>query len=239
MSGTRAIQTPSARSRRKEAVEELESKVDVAFARPPRADLLPPEVRARGKQRSIRRAFILGILLAVAVVGAAYTTVSFGVASSSAGLAAEQARSLDLLAQQQEYVEVRQVQAQVDSGEAAARVSRSTQIDWQEVTAKVQATLPAGVALTALTTVSATPIAPFVAPENPLTDASVASGSYTATSPNVPETAAWAERLLEIPGVTDVTVTNVIQTEQAYTVDVTIYLDTSVLTFAPIEEEAP
>lgn len=230
MSGTRSLTKPPARSkssRRTAPAPVQERAANPLIGLPPRVDLLPKEVRNRGKQRSVRNSFVLGAILAIVVVGGGYVFASYLVGQSTVALEAEQARTTDLLAQQAEFVEVRQVQQRVLSSEATSRVARSTEIDWLALSLQVAKALPPGVGLTAIKTDSATPILAFSTPADPLIDSSIAFAQYTAASPTLPDAAAWIEGIQKIRGVAGASVAGIVLTDGVYVVDLTIYLDES------------
>ena len=169
----------------------------------PRADLLPPEIRAayRGKA-VVRMLVILAVAVAVVVAGGVgYATIRS--ITSQAVLQLERDRSLDLLARQLDYAEARQIANKVDTAIAARAIGTATEIDWRAYLDEVSSTLPAGVSLTKLV------IAPVVAgvggegaaiAKNPLQQAAVATITITATSVTVPDVEAWLNDLAGITG---------------------------------------
>ncbi|GGK91998.1 hypothetical protein GCM10007382_10210 [Salinibacterium xinjiangense] len=170
----------------------------------PRADLLPPEVRAAYKGKGVvRMLVILAVMVAVVVAGAVgFATI--GSITSQAVLQLERDRSLDLLARQLDYTEARQIANEVDAAIAARAVGTATEIDWRAYLDEVSSTLPDGVSLTKLV------ITPVVASEgggegaaiaeNPLQQAAVATITITATSVTVPDVEAWFDDLAGITG---------------------------------------
>ena len=170
----------------------------------PRADLLPPEIRAayRGKA-VVRMLVILAVAVAVVVAGGVgYATIRS--ITSQAVLQLERDRSLDLLARQLDYAEARQIANKVDTAIAARAIGTATEIDWRAYLDEVSSTLPAGVSLTKLV------IAPVIASvgggegaaiaANPLQQAAVATITITATSVTVPDVEAWLNDLAGITG---------------------------------------
>jgi hypothetical protein len=116
----------------------------------PRVNLLPPEVVEQAKDRLLRRKLLLAtagtvVLVLLAIGGAGvYTT------STTMQLAEAQAETAALLAEQSQYVAVRQVQAQVDTAHAARAVGGWTEIDWKAYLQGVRAALPADVGIDAV-----------------------------------------------------------------------------------------
>lgn len=166
----------------------------------PRADLLPPEVKAAYKGKAtVRMLVILVVTVAVIVAGGVgYATIRS--ITSQAFLQLERDRSLDLLARQLDYAEARQIANKVDAAIAARALGTTTEIDWRAYLDEVSATLPDGVGLTELV------IAPVVigageeSVDNPLQQAAVATITITATSLTVPDVEAWFEDLAGITG---------------------------------------
>jgi Tfp pilus assembly protein PilN len=193
----------------------------------PRVDLLPPEVRAQRRASSTRRALGWGILatvLVVALVTGGAMALSIG---AQASLVTAQAETGTLLAQQARYLGVRQVQDQVALATAAQKVGVSTEIDWKTYLESVQATLPANVAISTVTIDSATPMALYVQPTVPLQGARVATVSFSATSPTLPQVPAWLLALAKLKGFTDATPGSVTldPSTNIYTANITMHIN--------------
>lgn len=166
----------------------------------PRADLLPPEIRAAQRGKAIVRMLIVTVITVAVVVagGVGYATVRS--ITSQTLLQIEQIRTTELLDSQLDYAEARRIANQVDEAIAARVLGTVTEIDWRAYLDEVSATLPAGVGLTKLT------IAPVEAPEgeeeveNPLQEEAVATVTIEATSLSVPDVEAWLDDLAGITG---------------------------------------
>jgi len=192
----------------------------------PRVDLLPPEIRAHRKRgRTAGRlglVLILVVLLMIAAVGASmYLSLT-----AQAQLAAEQAHTTAILQQQSKYIAVRNVQSQVNLIKAAQQVGASTEIDWNTYLAQVQSTLPAGVAITTVTIDSASPLTAYAQATAPLQGARVATLSFAATSPTLPEVPTWLNALATLPGFADGVPGSVaLNANGSYTANVTLHID--------------
>lgn len=169
----------------------------IAVGSMPRADLLPVAVKEAIKRRPVVRrlialvAFVL-ILMLAAVAGATYLAVA-----AQQSLADEQARSEQLLAQQIEFAEARQVSNDVDETIAAQQVATLTEPDWNALLGEIRATLPPGVLLTS---VNGT-LSPTESEEEiPLRQDSVGSFSISAISDTVPNVESWIAELESITG---------------------------------------
>jgi hypothetical protein len=193
----------------------------------PRVDLLPPEVRAARKAKRTRRALGYGVLATVIVMvlsaGAAF---AFNVASQARMLVA-QSETASLLAQQQDFVKVRAVQSQVGIAQAAQQVGASTEIDWKAYLSRVQATLPGEVLMQKVTVDSSTPLAIYTQATAPLQPSRVATLTFTASSPNIPQVPTWLRSLAKLPGYADATPGTITldKTTNQYTVNITMHIN--------------
>jgi len=186
----------------------------------PRADLLPPEIKqdkVAGRQRSN---LIAGLVLVVFLVVVAYGISTFLAIGANASLEAAQKRSSDLLAEQAEYSEVRELQAQLSAAQASLLVASAPEVDWSPFLADFYATLPAG---SIIKNVTVTPPG-TVAVTSPLYDGGIVEIVAEVTMPTVPDNAAWMGRLQTLPGFTDWSPTTIADDNAAFKVTVTIHL---------------
>lgn len=176
------------------------SAAPLAIGGVPRADLLPPDVRAAYKGKAmVRILLILVVTVAVIVAGGVgYATIRS--ISSQAFLQLERDRSLDLLARQLDFAEAKQIANKVDAATASRALGTATEIDWRVYLDEVSATLPDGVGLTQLVIAPVVAGVGDVAVENPLQQAAVATITVTATSVTVPDVEAWFDDLAGITG---------------------------------------
>lgn len=195
----------------------------------PRVSLMPPEVLARRRGKAVRRSLLWAVLGVVLITCAGVAGTAVLGFRAQLDLAAAQAQTSDLLAEQSQYKEVRKVQDQVTLVEAAQQVGASTEIDWKDYLQKVQATLPPDVTLATVTIDSATPLATYAQPTAPLLGARVATLSFEASSPTLPVVPTWLNALATLPGFADATPGSVTldQTSGAYTVDITMHINES------------
>lgn len=140
----------------------------------PRAELLPPELELEKKARSQRRGLITVFILVVIAVGVAYGVTSITAAAVQLALDGERSRTDQLLQAQDEYIEVRQLTAQVAASESARLVGTSTEIDWEKFVTEVLFALPLDMQVTNIQMTSATPLAPFSETTVPLEQPRVA-----------------------------------------------------------------
>lgn len=175
----------------------------------PRVDLLPPEVRARYRSRSLRRG-LAGLVVAVAVLtGGGIAGATFLSFSAAGALAAEQARTQDLLNQQLEYVEVTQLKNESVAVEQARLVGSSTEIMWPEYLAAVKATMPPGTGLDVLGVQASSPIATIEQSSIPLQKPRVASIKLGVSAPDLATVANWIAALPGLTGYADATLNSI------------------------------
>lgn len=188
----------------------------------PRIDLLPPEVRARLRSRSLRRG--LGVLVVAVVVatGAGTALAVLNAAASAGSLAAEQARTQQLLEQQVEFVEVTQLANAKAGIEQARLVGASTEILWPAYVEAIRATLPPGSDIGTITVVASSPITYVAQPALPLQLPRVATVQLIVTAPDLATVSAWIARLSELPGYADATLTSIERTDANVKASVTL-----------------
>lgn len=190
----------------------------------PRIDLMPPEVRQRQKDRSARFGMILIVIVAVGVVVVGYGVSLVAVGISQAQLTAEQARTQELLVEQQQYAEVPQINAVLEAGAEGQAVATSSQLDWTATMQAIRATMPAGLTLTEAYATSTSPIAagpdPVGIGEAPYT----AALSLKAVSASLPDTAAWLSRLQTVTGYAGAWLNSVSSADTGFTVDIVLHL---------------
>ena len=169
---------------------------------------------------------LIGSLAAV-VVAAGGASVALVTANS--GLAADQANSGTLLAQQSKYRPVTTVQTQVNDIRVMQPIAASGEILWEPFAASVQATLPSGTTITGIDARLET-AATVAAVSVPLQGVHVATVTITANSPQAP-ISNWLDNLASIKGFVDATPGSVALDPQTgrYIVTVTLHVNTSAL----------
>lgn len=192
---------------------------------PPRANLLPPEIIERRKQLRQRRAARFGLLLA-AIVVAAGTLGALGYNTLSQQLLAADQANLDALnAQQAQYADVANATSTIQLIEAGQYVGASTEVDLKAYLTLLQATLPAGVSLDAVSIDLATPVQPYSQPSTPLQGARVGTLSFTATSDSLFSIPQWLDQLAGLPGFVDATPGQVSLAGATYSAQVVMHID--------------
>ncbi len=191
----------------------------------PRANLLPPEIVLRRKQLKTRRALRAGVLL-VALATAAGCVATFGVASVAQVQAAlAQQTQSDLVLEQGQYQEVRDVQTTISTIVAGQQVGGSTEIAWREYLLLLEGTLPAGVVLDTVKVETGTPMSAFHQSDAPLQGARVAALSLSVTSSTLPSVPDWLRSMASLPGFVDAIPGSVQGESGTYTIEVLLHIN--------------
>lgn len=204
------------------------SKDRLVLGAPPRADLLPPELKAEEKLRSQRRGLVGVAVLAVFLVAAGYVYAVFSAQSAASNLAAANAQTQSLLDQKNKYIEVRELSDQRDTIKLLRQVAVYNEVDWREYFVRVATILPPG---TNLTTVTGNVTDLSKAPASPLLKPSVAELVFVAKTTTLPNVSAWVDSLSDLPGFADAT-TGAIDFQEddgLYAVTITLHLNTDAL----------
>lgn len=198
----------------------------------PRADLLPPELRTQRKALKIRRRLWLGVITLVVLMVLGTGLGALQTFAIQVNLVSEQTKTTALLLEQRKYIAVRAVQDDAEMVKAAQEVGTSTEIDWQKYLKAVQTTLPANVVLTSVTIEAGSPLQSYTQATVPLQGARVATLSFTATSPTLPQVPAWLDSLTGLPGFADASPGSVTREEATgvYTVDITMHISEAAFT---------
>jgi hypothetical protein len=199
---------------------------DVTVGGSPRVDLMPTEIRVKRSQLRFRRKLRFGLVGVFIVVVAACGGTWALSAVAQTNLAATQSESQQLVVQQQQYAAVTSVKDSIALIQAGEKVGASTEIDWQAYLAKLQATLPAGVALTGVQVDSATPLKGFAPATVPLQGDRIATLTFTATSASLPSIPTWLDGLETLPGFADAIPGQVALSSGVYTATVTMHINT-------------
>ena len=175
----------------------------------PRANLLPAEVGDRKRGASIRRSIVLGVIGAVVISGAGYAYASWLSIDSAIKLGAAQDETTSLLAQQNEFADVRnlaQLRAAIDD---ALIVGASTEIEWKPYFEQVVTTLPADVTLDSFVAEASSPIADLPIATAPTQAPRNAMISFTVSTPQFGSIDAWLKAVKTLPGYLDATASGI------------------------------
>lgn len=197
----------------------------------PRVNLLPPAVAQQAADRVLRRKLLLAtaatLVVVVLGIGGAWAHAT----SSNLRLVAAQSETTDLLAEQTKYIEVRQVQTQVNTLIAARAVGGWPEVDWKAYLQSVRAVLPDDVGIDSVVVDSTSPVAAYAQPVTPLQNPRVATLTTTLASPGLPPVADWVEELQALPGMADATPGSITERDGGgYTVVVTMHINSDAFT---------
>lgn len=202
------------------------ARVNVPVGAPPRVSLMPPELGERNRQlsvqRSLRAVMVLVLVLVLAAIGGAwYLSISAGLA-----LTAETDRTAALQAEKISHQEIQAAMNEVTLGAAAIQVGGSTEIDLLDYLTKVQASLPEGVRLDIFNIESPSILSAYPQSTIPLEGPRIATLTFTAVSPGLPEIPVWLDGLTDLPGYVDAVPGNVqLSDEGGYTVNITMHIN--------------
>ncbi|MBC7463042.1 MAG: hypothetical protein H7227_02140 [Actinobacteria bacterium] len=189
-------------------------------------DLLPPEFRYKRKSKVIRRRIGISLLFLTILIAGCAALLGAQAQQAQRDLAIAQANTIYLQSQQRIYSEVRRVQNELSTLQVAQRIGTATEIDWQEYLSSVQATLPRNVAIETIKIDAATPFAPYTQATVPLQGARIATLSFTAISPTLPQVPAWLISLTSLKGYADASPGSVVRNESGtYAVSITMHIN--------------
>ena len=213
----------------------------IAMPTSPRANLLPPEVSQRARDRSFRRrtwwGLVLVILLVVVGIAGSFAYAQSRVVDQTAA----QAQQSELQTRLNALNPVKKVQGQIAALEAAQKVGGSTDIDLQAYILALQAKLPAGTSLANIA-FGGSPVttpyqqgstggSPAVGAAPAGTTPVVAQLTFAATTPTIPVLSTWVDALSTLPGYVSAAFTSVNQntdakgTSSGYTSSITVRIN--------------
>lgn len=211
-----------------------------AVGGPPSANLLPPEVAQRARDRSALSWSILALVLVGALVAAGVGLAFVRNITAQAALITAQTQGQALIAEQQEYAEVGEIRSAIGFSEQARIAVTNTEVDWAQVYAALAAVLPADAVITGFGASVPAPWQPSPSLSGPLRAPLVGSVAVTLTSPSIEGIAQFARSAQDLDFVADVSV-DTLSTEGTISGVVTVNLNVEALLqrFAvEVEEDA-
>ena len=205
----------------------------------PRADLLPPEIKAGKLARAQRRGLLAIFILVVGLVAVGFVASGVYSAASQLALNAANERTGTLLAEKAGYIEVTQVNSQLRVAEAARLIGASTEVDWNAFLQALYVTMPEGAVIDVLSVAGSSPMEEFPQASSPLQPVRMAEIVITASMNDVSAVPGWLDKLATLPGYTDATPGSIaLKTTGGYTVTVTMHIDDGALSnrFVDVEE---
>jgi Tfp pilus assembly protein PilN len=190
----------------------------------PRVNLLPPEVGQAAKARSLRAGLSLLVVAAMVVVGAGYGLASLHAGTAQQALDHANQRTVELLAQQKKYVEVRKVTSNLALTTAARQVGSSTEVNWKSYLESIQANLPSGTTIVTFAAATGSPLAEFAQATVPLQGERIAELTFSAETQSLPDVPAWLNALASLKGFVDASPGSVSLNDGVYTAAVTMHI---------------
>lgn len=201
---------------------------DIVLGGSPRADLLPPEIKAAAKLRADRRGFIALLIVVVVLVAGGIGAANWLARTNAAELDASDARTAQILQEQLQYAEVNNANLDIAAGEIARSRATSTEIDWESEITDIVGTLPDGAVLASLTATSSTTLDPVTAPLSPLEGDRIAELQLTVNTTGIPDTASWIRDLSSLKGFVDATPSTLVAGQGGVVTTLILHLNSEV-----------
>lgn len=170
---------------------------------PPRANLLPQEVRAERQARAVRHAlrlvFVAVVLVAICGIGAGYLVAQ----QSAVQLQGARARTTTLFAQQSKYGDITAARTRLTSTSVAMKSMSGAGIQWKAYLEDISATLPDGMSIVSVAIDSAAPGTVYASPTSPLQGSRVATLTFQVTGAQLGSVRSWLDALRGLPGYVD------------------------------------
>jgi hypothetical protein len=176
---------------------------ELPLAAYPVARLIPPEVVASGRVRTTRILVCYLVALVLLLAVAASFVAHLHATHEQQQLTALEAQTNSVLAKEGSFSPVRADQRKLALAKAARRVGSASAIDWDAYLAKVEAVLPAGVAITDFSGQTASPIAAVPQDSVPLASGRAAIVTVTVTAPSATAIANATDAFGALPGYAD------------------------------------
>lgn len=228
MSAEETLQTQEAAPIQRRG-RELRRRPEVFVGGLPTVSLLPSEFRDAARGRSIRRAFVGGVLAAVLIAGAATAGAVSLAAGAQSRVDSATTDAQALSAQVAKFKDVQTLQQSIAVGDAAVKVGSSTEIDWQAQIQAIEAEMPSGYRVTGISGDSASAVEAYQQGSSPLELPRAASVQLTVTTSNITTLPPWLRKLRSIPAYADATASVTADEPGSYTVLLAIHLSPKAL----------
>lgn len=212
----------------------------IPFGAEPRADLMPPEVRAAERARATLKIIAFAAVIVVVIMAGGFGWAALRAAQAQSGLAAAQQATLSISKQQAKYTEATTLTDLVTTVTAARLYGVSSEVLWSTYYDAITAVLPAGVALTSVVMSGEKPWDPVNPDVDPLAQTGVASIAFVVSSPSVLDQTALTRSMSTLKGFAGSSITQLTLNKNVYSASVTVGLTSDALSgrFAPAEESA-
>lgn len=194
------------------------------------ADLLPDEVRSARQTVALRKRVLLALCLVVALLAGWYGYSWWQTSSARNDLSAAQQQGLALQHQVDGFTPLVRAQAQAQAIQTQLRGLMTGDLSWQQLLSTLRAKAPRGVRLTAVTaTVNAKTTAVATPGLNESGSPSVGQLTVTGTAPDKKTTAAYADALGSVKGLTAPLITNITTANNSVTFSVSLTITRAAL----------
>ena len=174
-----------------------------AHAGLPQVNLLSPETRVAQAFTRVKRWLVVGLVVVLALVAAAYGAALIQAKSADSTLADAQRETARLTAQQKTYAEVPTVLNKLNALSTAREQAFSTDVQWTPYIYAIFAVMPKDVKISAIEVSVATSTPASSPSADPLQGPSVETIKFAGRTATLPDTAAWVDALNSIPGFQD------------------------------------
>jgi Tfp pilus assembly protein PilN len=200
----------------------------------PQVNLLPSEVTAGRRLKSIKKLLVLALLVVVLLATLGYAGALWLANSAAEDLRQVQAETTRLQEEKATYAEVPQTLSAISQAETARQQAMAPEILWPDYLESLRATTPAGVSYDSLSVNVGTANQPWAGSTDPLaTGASIGQVAFSVRSTQLPDTAAWIDAISAVKGLENPWFANATLTEEDgvvyYQVDATVDLLPSAL----------
>ncbi|MET0990590.1 MAG: hypothetical protein ABWY54_08095, partial [Glaciihabitans sp.] len=165
--------------------------------------LLPPAMVDEARQRRVTRRFVLAVAGVLLLAGVGVLGATLRANDARAQLAAAQADTALLTAEQGRYTEAETLSGLLATLADARSYGTSTEIDWTSYVDQLIATMPAGTTLTEVSVSAAAPWETQLAPTGPLRGEVVGTLHLRVRSAAGADLTSWVRGLEALPGYAD------------------------------------
>lgn len=205
---------------------EVKRTAHVGIGGAPRVSLLPGEIRDAGANARHRRVLV-GLVAASAIVAAALIVAASGAnTDAQRRLAVANTQTQGLTTQIAKFSDVRALQQRIALGNAGVKVGGSTIIDWEQQIRDIEAEMPSGYTVTAISAAGATPLTDYPQGTTALEPRRAATIMLTVTTPSVgSEYSVWLRKIAGITAYADANATIASAGEGGNTISLTVHLN--------------
>lgn len=195
-----------------------------------RADLLPDEVRSARQTVALRHRVLIALCVVVALLVGWYGYSWWQTSSARNDLSAAQHKGDGLQSQVLEFTPLVRAQSQVQAIQAQLRLLMTGDLSWQSLLGTLRAKAPHGVEITAVSgTVNAAAAGGTASSLNRSGSPTVGQLTVTGSAPDKRTTAAYADALGTVKGLTAPLITSVTSANNAVTFTVSLLITSDAL----------